>query len=66
MTRLKLNRKGIEYGVLARDAASNHESSESLMQRTKETGISGELKTSNIRGNWMRRNSAQPSDEHPQ
>jgi polysaccharide biosynthesis transport protein len=44
-----LNRKGIEYGVLARDAASNRQIFESLMQRTKETGISGELKTSNIR-----------------
>jgi capsular exopolysaccharide synthesis family protein len=44
-----LNRKGIEYGVLARDAASNRQIYESLMQRTKETGISGELKTSNIR-----------------
>jgi capsular exopolysaccharide synthesis family protein len=46
---LALNRKGIEYGVLARDAASNRQIFESLMQRTKETGISGELKTSNIR-----------------
>lgn len=46
---LDLNRKGIEYGVLARDATSNRQIFESLMQRTKETGISGELKTSNIR-----------------
>ena len=46
---LSLNRKGIEYGVLARNAASNRQIFESLMQRTKETGISGELKTSNIR-----------------
>ncbi len=46
---LDLNRKGIEYGVLARDAASNRQIFEGLMQRTKETGISGELKTSNIR-----------------
>ena len=46
---LALNRKGIEYGVLARDAASNRQIFEGLMQRTKETGISGELKTSNIR-----------------
>ncbi|MBZ5558457.1 MAG: polysaccharide biosynthesis tyrosine autokinase [Acidobacteriia bacterium] len=46
---LALNRKGIEYGVLARDAASNRQIFESLMQRTKETGISGELRTSNIR-----------------
>src|SRR5207247_9933363 len=46
---LELNRKGIEYGVLARDAASNRQIFDGLMQRTKETGISGELKTSNIR-----------------
>jgi polysaccharide biosynthesis transport protein len=46
---LALNRKGIEYGVLARDAASNRQIFEGLMQRTKETGIAGELKTSNIR-----------------
>jgi succinoglycan biosynthesis transport protein ExoP len=46
---LALNRKGIEYGVLQRDAASNRQIFDTLMQRTKETGISGELKTSNIR-----------------
>ena len=45
----ELNRKGIDYGVLQRDAASNRQIFESLMQRTKETGISGELRTSNIR-----------------
>ncbi len=44
-----LNRKGIEYGVLSRDAASNRQIFDSLMQRTKETGISGELRTTNIR-----------------
>jgi succinoglycan biosynthesis transport protein ExoP len=46
---LALNRKGIDYGVLQRDATSNRQIFDSLMQRTKETGISGELKTSNIR-----------------
>jgi capsular exopolysaccharide synthesis family protein len=46
---LDLNRKGIEYSVLTRDANSNRQIFDSLMQRTKETGISGELKTSNIR-----------------
>jgi len=46
---LVFNRKGIEYGALQREAASNRQIFESLMQRTKETGISGELKTSNIR-----------------
>jgi polysaccharide biosynthesis transport protein len=46
---LALNRKGIAYGALQRDAASNRQIFESLLQRTKETGISGELKVSNIR-----------------
>ena len=46
---LALNRKSIDYGALQREAASNRQIFESLMQRTKETGISGELKTSNIR-----------------
>jgi polysaccharide biosynthesis transport protein len=46
---LALNRKSIDYGALQREASSNRQIFESLMQRTKETGISGELKTSNIR-----------------
>jgi succinoglycan biosynthesis transport protein ExoP len=46
---LDLNRKNIEYSVLSRDATSNRQIFDSLMQRTKETGISGELRTSNIR-----------------
>jgi succinoglycan biosynthesis transport protein ExoP len=46
---LALNRKGIDYGVLHRDATSNQQIFDSLMQRTKETGISGALKNSNIR-----------------
>ncbi len=46
---LALNRKSIDYGVLQRDAATNRQIFDSLLQRTKETGISGELKTSNIR-----------------
>jgi capsular exopolysaccharide synthesis family protein len=46
---LELNRKGIDYGVLQRDAATNRQIFDSLLQRTKETGISGELKTSNVR-----------------
>jgi succinoglycan biosynthesis transport protein ExoP len=46
---LALNRKGIEYGVLRRDAESNKQIYEALLQRAKETGISGELKASNIR-----------------
>jgi capsular exopolysaccharide synthesis family protein len=46
---LALNRKAIEYGVLQRDAESSRQLFQSLMQRAKETGVSGELKTSNIR-----------------
>src|SRR5215510_6035318 len=46
---LTLNRKGIEYGVLQREAESNRQIYESLMQRTKETGITSESRTTNIR-----------------
>jgi capsular exopolysaccharide synthesis family protein len=46
---LALNRKSIGYRALERDAASNRQIFESLLQRTKETTISGELKTNSIR-----------------
>jgi len=46
---LDLNRKAIEYGSLSRTAASNRQIFDGLLQRMKETGISGELKSSNIR-----------------
>jgi polysaccharide biosynthesis transport protein len=46
---LGLNRKGIEYGVLLREVESNKQIYDSLMQRTKETGISSELRASNVR-----------------
>lgn len=46
---LSLNRRGIELSVLQREADSNKQIYESLMQRTKETGISSERRTSNIR-----------------
>jgi capsular exopolysaccharide synthesis family protein len=46
---LAMNRKAIEYGVLERDVESSKQIYESLMQRAKETGVSTELKTSNIR-----------------
>ena len=46
---LALNRRGIEYGVLRRDTESNKQIYEALLQRAKETGISGELKASNVR-----------------
>ena len=45
----QLNRRAIEYGVLERDAMANRQVFDALVQRTKETGISGELRTSNIR-----------------
>ena len=44
-----MNRKGIEYSVLERDVQSSKQLYESLMQRAKETGVSSELKSSNIR-----------------
>jgi polysaccharide biosynthesis transport protein len=46
---LSLNRKGIEFGVLQREAESNKQIYESLLQRTKETGISSELRATNVR-----------------
>src|SRR5262249_60944450 len=46
---LELNRKNIDYGVLQRDATTNRQIFDGLLQRAKETGISGALKTSNIR-----------------
>jgi succinoglycan biosynthesis transport protein ExoP len=44
-----LNRAAIQYGVLQRDATSNQTMFAGLLERSRETGISGELKTSNIR-----------------
>src|SRR5262249_13523678 len=46
---LSMNRAAIDYGVLNRDVESSKQIYESLLQRAKETGISGELKTSNVR-----------------
>ena len=46
---LALNLKGIDYGVLLREAESNRELYESLLRQAKQTGVSGELRTSNIR-----------------
>jgi capsular exopolysaccharide synthesis family protein len=46
---LSMNRKAIQYSVLARDVESGRQIYESLLQRAKETGVSGELKTSNVR-----------------
>jgi capsular exopolysaccharide synthesis family protein len=44
-----LNRLAIQYGVLARDTATNRQMFDALLQRSKETDVAGELKTSNIR-----------------
>lgn len=44
-----MNRKAIDDGVLERDVQSSRQIYESLLQRAKETGVSTELRTSNIR-----------------
>ena len=46
---LALDRTGIEYGVMRREAESSRRLYESLLQRAAETGVTGELETSNIR-----------------
>ena len=46
---LAMNEMGIGYGVLARDVESNRQIYDSLLQRAKETGVSAELRSSNIR-----------------
>jgi exopolysaccharide transport family protein len=46
---LSMNRKAIEYSVLQREVESSRQIYDSLLQRAKETGISGELRTSNVR-----------------
>ena len=46
---MALSRKGIDYSVLQRDANTNRQMFDSLLQRAKETGVSAELKSTNIR-----------------
>ena len=46
---LALDRAGIEYGVLTREAESARRIYESLLRRADETGITSELRTSGIR-----------------
>lgn len=46
---MAMNRKAIDYSVLERDVQSSRQVYDSLLQRAKETTISTELKTSNIR-----------------
>ena len=43
-----LDRKAVEYAALEREAAGNRQLYENLLQRAKETGVSGEFKGSNI------------------
>jgi succinoglycan biosynthesis transport protein ExoP len=45
----ELNRASAKHGVLARDAASNQTMFAGLLQRSRETDIAGDLKSSNIR-----------------
>ncbi len=45
---LASNRRGIEYGVLEREAISNRQLYENLLQRTKESTVSGGFKSTNI------------------
>lgn len=44
-----LNRSSIQYDALERDAATNRQIFEGLLQRSKESDITGELRTTNIR-----------------
>ncbi len=46
---MALSGKGIEYGVLQRDANTNRQMFDNLLQRAKETDVSAKLETSNIR-----------------
>jgi capsular exopolysaccharide synthesis family protein len=45
----ELNRAAAQHGVLARDAATNETMFAGLLQRSRETDIAGDLKSSNIR-----------------
>ena len=45
----KLNESAIEYSVLKRDAESNRQLYDNLLQRLKEAGVSAGLRSSNIR-----------------
>ena len=46
---LALDRTGIEYGVLKREAESARQLYESLLQRAAETSVTAELETTNLR-----------------
>ena len=53
-----LDRKSVEYAALERDAAGNRQLYENLMQRAKETGVSGQFRSSNVRDRRRRRDAA--------
>lgn len=44
-----LNRRGLDYGMLQRNADTNRKLYESLLERTKEAGITEQLKSSSVR-----------------
>jgi succinoglycan biosynthesis transport protein ExoP len=46
---LAMNRGGVELAVLMRDLDSNRTVYDNLMARAKETGLTGEIKTNNVR-----------------
>jgi capsular exopolysaccharide synthesis family protein len=46
---LAMNRKAIDYNVIQRDVESSTQIYQTLLQRANETGVSGELRTSNVR-----------------
>lgn len=46
---LEIGRKAIEFGALKREVESNKQLFQSLMSRSKETGLETELKASNVR-----------------
>jgi capsular exopolysaccharide synthesis family protein len=45
---LGLDRKSLEYAALEREASANRQLYENLLQRTNETGVSGEFRGSNV------------------
>jgi polysaccharide biosynthesis transport protein len=56
----QLNESAIEYSVLKRDAESNRELYQDLLQRLKEAGVSAGLRSSNIRVVDIARTPTQP------
>jgi capsular exopolysaccharide synthesis family protein len=46
---MAMNRRGLDYGVLQRDADTNRKMYEALLKRTKEAGITEQLQASSVR-----------------